>query len=86
MLNVVTVFSRLLAQKFHSTIPLFPRNLASSAGRELEPVSDTKTYYEGSCYVSEHGQRSAACSTFRDREAFERFDKDSARRHPLHIF
>mmetsp|Transcript_25550 Transcript_25550/g.101847 ORF Transcript_25550/g.101847 Transcript_25550/m.101847 type:complete len:106 (+) Transcript_25550:242-559(+) len=70
-------------------IPLFPRELASSSGLELEVVADDtepRTIYSGeaTCYVSAHGQRSAACARF-DRASREVFDADEvARHHPLH--
>mmetsp|Transcript_11136 Transcript_11136/g.33381 ORF Transcript_11136/g.33381 Transcript_11136/m.33381 type:complete len:95 (-) Transcript_11136:1757-2041(-) len=75
-----------LLQRMNSVIPLFPRKLASAEGRELEPVSDAFTFYEGSCYVSQHGQRSAACSVFKPQAEVIELSDDAttARHHPLH--
>ena len=70
-----------------TVIPLFPPGTPGAQGRELEPVDTAKTIYEGAqiCYVSEHGQRSSACSRF-DKPAIEVFDNDkAAAHHPLHV-
>mmetsp|Transcript_28788 Transcript_28788/g.92698 ORF Transcript_28788/g.92698 Transcript_28788/m.92698 type:complete len:97 (+) Transcript_28788:129-419(+) len=78
-----------LLKRMSSVIPLFPPQLASSEGRELEPMEkEAKSFYEGSstCYVSPHGQRSSACAKFPPHVAVEVNDDDKvARRHPLHI-
>mmetsp|Transcript_3901 Transcript_3901/g.11978 ORF Transcript_3901/g.11978 Transcript_3901/m.11978 type:complete len:97 (+) Transcript_3901:90-380(+) len=70
-----------------SIIPLFTRELASSQGLELEPLdADATTHYDGAttCVVSPHGQRSAACAKFDQRDPIEIFDTNRvSRNHPL---
>lgn len=68
----------------HTIIPMFTRELASSTGHELEIVNEAKTVYDGACYVSEHGQRSAACVKFDHGDPLEVYSSDAfAQNHPL---
>lgn len=83
LLVLPVALARVATFKTHTIIPMFTRELASSSGHELEVVNEAKTVYDGACYVSEHGQRSAACVKFDHGDPLELYNDAFADKHPL---